>query len=77
MTVVIFLLLALERLLRHLNQAILGLAIGEVGKSLDRLVRIILCQRPRLLDAVALQNQLTCLYTHRLASIAEAPQNGR
>ena len=52
---------SLDRLLCHVEQSVLGLALGEVGNRGHGLLRIVLRECPRLLNAVALQNQLASL----------------
>lgn len=51
------LLAPLHRLLAHVNQAILGFAVGENLDRRDGLVRVFLRQQARLLDAVALVDE--------------------
>lgn len=55
-------LLALNRLVSHLNETILGLAVGEVGNGSNGLFGVVVSKSARLLDAVALQNQLAGLF---------------
>ena len=59
-----YLLLSLQRLLRHVDQAILGLAVGKVGDGRNGLLRVFLRQGACLFDAVALQDEFTCLITY-------------
>jgi len=54
--------LSLNRLLRHLNQAVLGLAVRKVGNRGNGPVRVVVREGTRLLDAVALEHQLTRLH---------------
>lgn len=63
--VVLSLLLPLQRLLGHLDQSVLGLAVGEVGNGGNGLVRVFLREGAGLLDAVALQDKFTCLGTKK------------
>lgn len=57
------LLLSLQRLLGHLDQPVLGLAVGEVGNGRNGLLGVLLRQGAGLLDAVAHQDEFTCLIT--------------
>lgn len=56
-----WLLLALNRLVGHLNQTIFGLAVREVGNGSNRFLGVIVSESSGLLNAVALENQLASL----------------
>lgn len=56
-----WLLLALNRLVSHLNQTILGFAVREVGKGCNRSLGVVMSESSGLLNAVALENQLAGL----------------
>lgn len=69
------LLSSLDRLLGHVDQSILRLAVGEVGDRSDSPLGVILRKGPCLLDAVALQHQLTSLVIscqHNVQAVAQA-----
>ncbi len=53
--------LPLQDVPRHLQEPLLGLALGEMGDGGGRLVGVVLGQRARLLDAVGLEDQLAGL----------------
>jgi hypothetical protein len=55
------LLLALNRLVSHFNQPILGLTVREIGNGSNRLLGVVEGESSGLLNAVALENQLTSL----------------
>lgn len=46
----------LDGLHSHLQQTILGLAIGEIAKALDGLLGVVLRKRSRLVDAVRFED---------------------
>lgn len=56
-----WLLLALNRLVSHFNQPILGLAVREVGNRSNRLLRVVVGESSGLLNTVALKDQLASL----------------
>lgn len=56
-----WLLLALNRLVSHFNQPILGLAVREVGNGSNRLLGVVVGESSGLLNTVALKDQLASL----------------
>lgn len=50
------LLVPLDRLVSHLHQTVLGLALGEVSNGTHGLLRVLLRQSAGLLDAITLKN---------------------
>lgn len=56
-----WLLLALDRLVSHFNETILGLAVGEVGNGSNRPLGVVVSESSGLLNAIALKHQLASL----------------
>lgn len=61
------LLAPLDCLDSHLHEPVLGLALREFADALDSLFRVIFSQRPRLLDTVRLQDDLSRLIFHAVS----------
>lgn len=51
----------LDSLHSHLHQTVLGLAVGEIADALDGLLGVVLRQCSCLVDAVCLEDELSCL----------------
>lgn len=51
-----WLFLALDRLVSHFNEAILGLAVGEVGNGSNRPLGVVVSESSGLLNAIALKH---------------------
>ena len=63
-----WLLLALDRLVSHFNETILGLAVGEIGNGSNGLFGVIVSESSGLLNAIALKDQLASLKRVSLSS---------
>lgn len=61
----------LNRLHSHLNQPVLGLAVGEIADALDSLLGVVLRQCSCLVDAVCFEDKLSRLFANVSNSVRE------